>query len=342
MKKYLIGLLMPALLLLAPLMMILGFFGSADIGGGSGFDPKNEQEKVAKGIADFVTSHGGTIEFASALIGNMEHESGLNPARIQSDLAFNESVAYNPSAGGYGIGLGQWDSARRVNLLNLAKSSKKDWKTVPFQMDFAWNHDSSDSDLLKRMSKHNDVNQLAIDILKLWERAGTKDDPIEQNKRKTSANNWYKRLTMGEGSANIGGGKIDVLEKILSQTINGGQCYGLTAFYVEAMGGPVMMGSGHMYASQIGSDYDWKNYHWTVIQNPNYSDVKAGDVINWGQGGVAISEFGHTGIVASVEGNSKFTTYEQNAEKGQTAEKYLRQWQKDFPITTSLVRKDVK
>lgn len=126
--------------------------------------------------------------------------------------------------------------------------------------------------------------------------------------------NWYKRLTTGNGSANIGGGKIEALEAILGQTIKGGQCYGLTALYVEKMGGPVLMGSGHMYASQIGSDYDWQNYHWMVIQNPKYEDLKAGDAINFGQGGVAISEFGHTGIVASVEVNGKYTTHEQRTQ----------------------------
>lgn len=86
------------------------------------------------------------------------------------------------------------------------------------------------------MSKSKDVNTLAVDILKLWERAGTKDDPVEQVKRKTSANNWYKRLStgsMGNGSANIGGGKIDVLEKVMGQIINGGQCYGLSAFLLK-------------------------------------------------------------------------------------------------------------
>lgn len=51
-------------------------------------------------------------------------------------------------------------------------------------MDFAWNKDGSDSDLLKRMSKSKDVNTLAVDILKLWERAGTKDDPAEQVKER--------------------------------------------------------------------------------------------------------------------------------------------------------------
>ena len=341
MKKYFISVGVILALFFIPIVMVLGFF-TVDTTNDSGFDPQNEQERVAQKVASYVTSHGGTLEFAAAWIGNMEHESGLIPSRIQGDKVYNEALAMNPSIGGYAMGLGQWDSGRRVNLLKLAKTTNKDWKTVEFQMDYAWNHDGADSTLLKNMSKHKDVEKLAVDILKLWERAGTKDNPIEQVGRKTSAMNWYKRLTTGNGSANIGGGKIDVLEAVLGQTINGGQCYGLTALYVEKMGGPVLMGSGHMYASQIGSDYDWKNYHWTVIQNPKYEDLKAGDVINFGQGGVAISEFGHTGIVASVEGNGKYTTYEQNAEKGQTAEKYLRQWQKDFPITTSLVRKDVK
>lgn len=113
------------------------------------------------------------------------------------------------------------------------------------------------------MSQGTDINSLAVDILKYWERAGTKDDPLEQLKRKTSVNNWYKRLTtgsLGGGSATIGEGKIDVLETVLGQTINGGQCYGLIAYYVQKLGGPQMMGSGLMYAELIGSDYDWESY----------------------------------------------------------------------------------
>ncbi|MDN3201708.1 phage tail tip lysozyme [Enterococcus faecalis] len=339
MKKYLISLLLPVILFFLPLLLVLGFF-TANVSE-SGFTPQNEQERVAQQVASYVTTHGGTIEFASAWIGNMEHESGLIPSRIQSDRLYDETLAMNPSIGGYAMGLGQWDMGRRVNLLTLAKEEKKDWKTVGFQMDFAWNHDGADSTLLKNMSKHNDVEKLAVDILKLWERAGTKDDPVEQIKRKTSAMNWYKRLTSGS-TANVGGGKIDVLESVLGQRINNGQCYGLTAYYVEKMGGPQLMNSGNWYASQIGEDYDWKSYHWTVIRNPKYEDVKAGDVINWAPGGAATSEYGHTGVVASVDGNGKFTTYEQNGIQGEIVAKYVRQWGKDFPITTSLVRKDVK
>ncbi|EGO8595542.1 CHAP domain-containing protein [Enterococcus faecalis] len=135
------------------------------------------------------------------------------------------------------------------------------------------------------------------------------------------------------------GGSISSLDGLLGQTINGGQCYGLTAYYVTQLGGPQLMGSGKMYASQIGTDYEWTSYGWEVIVNPSYEDIRPGDVINYGQGGVAISEFGHTGIVASVDGDGKYSSYEQNAEKGQIVAKYLRQWSKDFPITTSLVRK---
>ncbi len=309
----------------------------------SSFQPVTPQEKVALEIVNFVQSKGGTLQFASAWIGNMEHESGLNPARIQSDLVFNPTIAYNSSLGGYGLGLAQWDSGRRVNLLNFAKEQKKDWKTVNVQMNFAWDKDGSDSTLLKNMSKHNDVNKLAVDILKLWERAGTKDDPVEQIKRKTSANNWYKRLStgmIGNGSANIGGGKIDILEEVLGQTVNNGQCYGASAYYVEKLGGPQMMGTGHMFASEIGNDYDWSAYGWTVIKNPSYSDIKAGDVINFGQGGNATSVYGHTGIIASVDGNGKYTCYEQNSEQGEIVGKYARQWGQEFPVVTSVVRKN--
>nr|WP_263864572.1 CHAP domain-containing protein [Enterococcus faecalis] len=101
-----------------------------------------------------------------------------------------------------------------------------------------------------------------------------------------------------------------------------------------------MMGTGHMFASEIGNDYDWSAYGWTVIKNPSYSDIKAGDVINFGQGGNATSVYGHTGIIASVDGNGKYTTYEQNSEQGEIVGKYARQWGQEFPVVTSVVRKN--
>ena len=297
------------------------------------FSPVTEQEAVAYQVYQFVIEHKGTKEFACAWLGNMEHESGIDPTAIQSHLAFNVSWAYDPSCDGYAFGLAQWDGGRRVNLLNFAKEQKKDWKNADVQLLYAWEHDGSDSQLLQNMSKNSNLEQLTVDILMKWERAGTRGNSIEKAGRITCAKNWYDRFlkgSMSAGSKNTGGistsgGKIDILEKKLGVCVNNGQCYGLTAYYVQELGGPQMMGSGKMYAWSIGTDYDWNKYGWEVKINPNVKDLKAGDVINWyGGGAISPGIFGHTGIVRGVNKDGTFDTYEQNAEQGQICAKYTR------------------
>ena len=134
-------------------------------------------------------------------------------------------------------------------------------------------------------------------------------------------------------------GSIQSLEKQLGKQVNNGECYGLTAYYVQQLGGPQMMGSGHMYAQDIGQDYDWGRYGFKVIHNPKPSDLKAGDVVNWYAGGVlSPGIYGHTGIISSVSnGGQKFSTYEQNAGKGRVCATYER----TYAITKikSIVRK---
>jgi hypothetical protein len=353
-KKIILGSCISLLLLFMPIVIILFVIaGSSESDNTVDFTPASEQEKVAFKVYQFVLMNGGTKEFACAWIGNMEHESGLIPSRIQSDLAFNETWAYNPSTGGYALGLAQWDSGRRVNLLNYAKETAKDWKDIDLQLDYAWNHDGSDSNLLKKYSTGADINKITIDILKYWERAGTKDDPVQQMQRKASANNWYNRLSKGSqgaGSVNVGGGKIEIFESKLGQQIYNGECYGLTSFYVDSFDTAIHLGAGSPYkisgnigdtisAAAIGTAYAWAGNGWEVINNPSYADVKAGDIINWGQGGFATSVYGHTGVVASVQGGNKFTVYEQNAEQGQICGKYERTWGKEYQTVTSLVRK---
>lgn len=198
------------------------------------FTPITEQEQVAYQVYQFVLEHGGTKEFACSWLGNMEHESGVDPTAIQSHLAFNASWAYDPSCNGYAFGLAQWDGGRRVNLLNFAKEQKKDWKDSQVQLLFAWEHDGSDSTLLQNMSKNSNLEQLTVDILMNWERAGTRGNSIERASRIASAKNWYDRFmkgAIGAGSKSIGGvnasgGKIDILEEKLGMRVNNGQCYG--------------------------------------------------------------------------------------------------------------------
>lgn len=134
----------------------------------------------------------------------------------------------------------------------------------------------------------------------------------------------------------IGNGKIAVLESVLGSKVGSGQCYAMTAYYVRSQGGPELDGSGKIYASQIGSDYDWSSYGWKVIFNPTFEQLKAGDVINWGAGGIAITQYGHTGAIAAVGTNGNFVTYEQNS-AGEFVTKHNRSMQ-SAPIT-SIVRK---
>lgn len=139
---------------------------------------------------------------------------------------------------------------------------------------------------------------------------------------------------LGSGSS---GSAIAILDSVLGQRVFNGQCYGLTAYYVQKLGGPQMMGSGFMNAGDIGTDYDWASFGWEVVLRPKFDDLKAGDVINWVQGDFAPTVYGHTGIIKSVDkGKQTFTTYEQNAGQGEICAIYERTW---IPSISSVVRK---
>lgn len=112
----------------------------------------------------------------------------------------------------------------------------------------------------------------------------------------------------------------NVPKAVLGQYVNNGQCYGFTAWYVNQLGGPQLMGSGKIAASDIGTDYDWSKSGWSVGLNPNTSDLKAGDVINWKRSAVystssgytVDASYGHTAVVKSVNNDGTITIYDQN------------------------------
>ncbi|MBO0474871.1 glucosaminidase domain-containing protein [Enterococcus ureasiticus] len=142
-----------------------------------------------------------------------------------------------------------------------------------------------------------------------------------------------------DGDASTPGvGDSAILDRLLGTSIYGGQCYGMTAYYVDQLGGPTMMGSGFMNASDIGTDYDWGKYGWIVIKNPSFSDFKAGDVINYKAfSAMGPTMYGHTGVIANTLPNGQYMTYEQNAGQGQIVAKYNRT---DMPgVVSSIVRK---
>ncbi|MDH6364520.1 hypothetical protein M2139_001489 [Enterococcus sp. PF1-24] len=124
---------------------------------------------------------------------------------------------------------------------------------------------------------------------------------------------------------------LELLNTMMGVPVYNGECYGLTAWYVDQLGGPVLMGSGFMAASDIGSDYNWDMHGWKVKMNPHYSEIRPGDIVNFKRGNGFHILYGHTAICHSVQGESVIV-YDQWAGHGCTLSTYSR------PIQ-SIVRK---
>lgn len=102
----------------------------------SAFDPKNFKklgsqyggtsnlEGVAGQVYDFLLSKGVPPVGAAAVLGNIDGESGFNPAAI------------NPESGA--SGLCQWYKGRLDNLKTLANSKGVDWTDVDVQLEHMW------------------------------------------------------------------------------------------------------------------------------------------------------------------------------------------------------------
>ncbi|MCH3952155.1 MAG: phage tail tip lysozyme [Leuconostoc mesenteroides] len=159
-----------------------------------------DKDAVAQSIHDNLKKVSGVTEAGIAgYLGNMEVESGFNPKSIESNATYDETKAMNQSLSGYAFGLNQWDSARRVALLTYAKSQNKQWSDPSLQLDFALNHDGSNSDLLKQGLRMTDFNQATEFLRAKWERGGQGTT----TKRQSFARNWYAKFSNGSSSTAV-------------------------------------------------------------------------------------------------------------------------------------------
>ncbi|MFR4249510.1 MAG: phage tail tip lysozyme [Leuconostoc lactis] len=159
-----------------------------------------DREAVAKSLHDNLKKIDGVTEAGIAgYLGNTEHESGFNSGVVQSNATFNEATAMNGSVSGYALGLNQWDNSRRVELLNYAKSQNKDWKDAGVQLDFALNHDGTNSDLLKQGLKINNVDEATEFLRSKWERGGV-GTTLE---RQAKAKSWYAKFAGGSNNTAV-------------------------------------------------------------------------------------------------------------------------------------------
>jgi hypothetical protein len=78
---------------------------------------------------DFLVRKGLTCEQAAAVIGNLQEESGLDPAKSKLDPNKNDPKAISR-------GIAMWQPSRWRNLLNFA--SGRDPLSLSTQLDFLW------------------------------------------------------------------------------------------------------------------------------------------------------------------------------------------------------------
>ncbi|MGL4688602.1 MAG: phage tail tip lysozyme, partial [Leuconostoc mesenteroides] len=107
--------------------------------------------------------------------------------------------AMNASISGYALGLNQWDNSRRIELLNYAKSQNKQWSDAGLQLDFALNHDGTNSDLLKQGLKMTNVDDATEFLRAKWERGGAGTT----SKRQAYARAWYAKFSTGSSNTAV-------------------------------------------------------------------------------------------------------------------------------------------
>lgn len=205
MKKLLKGYLIAILGLVFLIVLILGMFaGNSNQCQSTDTSvivtTSSDKEAVAQSIHDNLKKVSDVTEAGIAgYLGNIEVESGFNPKSIESSATYDEAKVMNASLSGYAFGLNQWDSARRVALLIYAKSQNKQWSDPSLQLDFALNHDGTNSDLLKQGLKMTDVNQATEFLRAKWERGGQGTT----TKRQAFARNWYAKFSNGSSNTAI-------------------------------------------------------------------------------------------------------------------------------------------
>ena len=121
---------------------------------------------------------------------------------------------------------------------------------------------------------------------------------------------------------------LATIKSKLGVKLGSGQCYGLTAYYSQLLGGcnlgggintPNPDGNGRqeagsdtrrgMSASNIGGDYNWSAKGWAVKFDPSMTDLKTGCIVNYKPTSGNI--WGHTAVITRADGTS-YDVLEQN------------------------------
>ena len=148
--------------------------------GGSG--PLVGSENAEK-VWNFFISKGFTPQQTAGILGNFEHESGMNPEQEQ--------------IGGPAVGLAQWEGGRRTNLESFGGAN---YKTLEVQLDFVMQELEGPEGLAySKIKEETDVPGATISWLDYYERAGVRAEEL----RIQYAEDFFSRF----GSGTTGGSK---------------------------------------------------------------------------------------------------------------------------------------
>lgn len=165
-----------------------------------------DADKNAENIYKYLKKEvkGSKPKAIAAHLGNMYIESAhtFDPSTVQGGSKFKKDLAMDGSAGGYALGIAQWDSERRVQLIKYADKKDKKWDDLGVQMDYMINHDGSDSDTIKKLLKSDEsIDKVTERIMNEWERAGATESISE---RQSAASKYYSKFSdMKDSDSNI-------------------------------------------------------------------------------------------------------------------------------------------
>lgn len=186
-----------------------------------GAQVNSDQNDMAKKVYKVLAGAGMPDENIAGILGNMEHESGLDPTSVEGiftepfTLGVNKKAAeaHDFAAPNSGIGLNQWSFERNAKLREFAAKKGKHWSDWQTQMAYALGADGNDSkvyqDMLRGESKLDGVNtadspEIAAKFFMLkWERPLDKS-AARQNERVASASKWYVKMkSWGGGDSSL-------------------------------------------------------------------------------------------------------------------------------------------
>lgn len=180
--------------------------GGADSGSDSGESASSIGGKGKEKIWKFLKAKGLSDDQASAIMGNLQQESNLDPNAVNGD------------SGAFGIA--QWLGSRKTGLDSFAKSKGKKSNDLDVQLDYLWKEMSSgyDSDMLKQAGwgKNASLEKNANAFAYGFERMG-KDEAMMSTRISNAKS--FKSQFGGSGRGGGGGADWDSTITSLNPTV---------------------------------------------------------------------------------------------------------------------------